>query len=108
MSVLCCGDEAAGPVGAVAQVARGRLSEAVGGQGDLRGAELHVVAPGRLGVERVGERGHQRVRRVRRRRPRVEQPRLAQLAAGPRRVAAGVLLGGQRERGRRPDRPGWG
>ena len=84
MSVAVLRDEAARPVRAVARgSAVAGSPERVRGQGDLGGAELHVVAPARLGVEGVGECGDQRVRRVRRRRPGVEQPRLAQLAAAP-------------------------
>ncbi len=89
---------APGEPGRVAQVAAGRGAEAVGGQGELGGAQLHVVEPARLRVEGVGECGHQRPRRVVRRRPGVEEPRLPQLVEGPGPVVRGVGLGGQRER----------
>ena len=95
-------DEAARPVRAVAEVALRRRAQSVRGQGDLGSPELHVVAPARLGVEGVGEGGHQRVRRVLRRRAGVEEPCLSQLTRRPRRVRAGVLLGGEGEGRRHP------
>ena len=74
----------------------------MGGQRELGRAQLHVVPPARLGVEGVGERGHERVRRVGGGRHGVEHPGLTQLAPGARPVVAGVGLRREREGGDDP------
>ncbi len=84
----------------VGEVRRRRLTEALGGAGDLRGAELHVVLPDRLRVERVRECGDQRPRWGLGVRAGVERLSLVQLVQCLCRVSGGIGLGGERE-GRR-------
>ena len=89
-----------GPVGAGREVARRGLAQLLSGTSDLGGAELHVVLPDRLGVEGVGERGDQRLRRRGRGGPGVQRLRVVQQRGGPGRVR--LELGAERERRRDP------
>ena len=88
------------PVRGAGEVRRCGEAEPLGGTGDLGAAELHVVLPDRLRVERVGECGDQRLRGSGGGGAGVEPLRLAQQRQRLDRV--GLLLGREGERRRDP------